>query len=296
MKPNYDNEEVAAREKTVSVSIYKTAARGPSPLACLREQRGFTLIEVMIVIVILAVLTAGSLSLVTFIFDSNIRSGQILNQQATVQESFGFMTARLAKVSPPIGTLNSTGAKINPLSIAGDQVMFRSNGLCVRVWYAKWAEQIRAKTSASCTSAAIALVRGPNQTPIRGGNKAQPGDSDYDVALDTDPGPGANAPFVIAGGVIPTRPSNANTNVYPNASLRVFNYQDLSQVAIDENSSNGINPQAKSDSVSTWYNTIGNRDNIGNMIVTEYVVPVTPAGVSSRVAAQAYQRTVFFPL
>lgn len=262
----------------------------------LRRYRGFTLVELMVVIVIISILAFGSLGLVNFIFDANIRSSQTLDQQTTAQDSFAFLSSRLGAAQKPVGAANDSGQRINNVSIAGDQLIFNTGGRCTRIWYAAWAEQIRTRISDSCNDQAVKPVRGPNQVasnPIPGNDyiASSESDPDYDSALDTPfgadgSGAGHSGIFSIADGIVSARPTNADASVYPDDPLQVFRYKDFDYKEITT-----IDSEANSSSSNTWYDDLSNRNDIDAVIVSEYILPISASGLA-RIASHAYQQTI----
>ena len=260
----------------------------------LQRKDGFTLVELMVTVVILGILGAATVTLITSIFESNIRSQQRLDQVTQVESLFGFMSSRIAVAQRPIGATKTSGCSngdpscIEPLSIAGDQMMFFSGGNCYRIMYVKQPPgttgdkqgQIWAAISSNCEDSSIFPKRGPNEV-INGkgpGGFAQDDVEHYDKALD-DPA----SHIVLAKNIDNNRPSNAPSD-YPDP-LRVFAYRDESNKDLNATSSHpnnyacstggqvpsGSGSELVNCAVSDWYNTFSHKDDIMSVDFTAYV-------------------------
>lgn len=162
----------------------------------LANEDGFTLMEMMITVAILGILCAVGASLMTALFDSQIRQGQMLDQQTTIETYYGFMAAHLSPAQRPLGLVKNDGT-VDPRSIANDQIVFQSAGNCYRVFWigpdvpnrsTVTTEQIRATVAADCSKQPIRPVRGPNEPPAdddNGDGFAEPDDADFDIAIDS---------------------------------------------------------------------------------------------------------------
>ena len=96
---------------------------------------------------IMAILATVTLSLVTSLFDSSIRTSKYLDQNTKIETLYGFFASRMASTN--VGNIGLTKASdptaIDPLTISGDQFIFTSNGggsttgstICYRVMYFK---------------------------------------------------------------------------------------------------------------------------------------------------------------
>lgn len=225
-----------------------------SYLAARGRQEGITLAELMVVLVIISIIGMVSVGIMVSLFDSNIRSGQYLSQQQTIETYFGFMASRLAPVqrgqiglpycvpaqgqnpnqvcrqgSPTSPLTDPADPKLNnrcteqaeedgtcrtiidPLSISGDQLVFRSNGYCYRVFYVEGRQEIRvAVTPGNCSGPTVPR-RGPNQ---------QGGSLPADEALDGMVNGSAKS-FVLASRIVKNRPTNSPVDPDP---LEAFYY------------------------------------------------------------------------
>ena len=268
----------------------------------------------MVTVVILGILGAATVTLITSIFESNIRSQQRLDQVTQVESLFGFMSSRIAVAQRPVGATKTSGCPngasscIEPLSIAGDQMMFFSGGNCYRIMYVKQPPgttgdkqgQIWAAISSNCEDSSIFPKRGPNE--VIGGNG--PGgfatnSPYYDKALDLPVG-STDAHIVLAKNIDNIRPLNAPSD-YP-SPLRVFAYRDESNKDLNATTSHpndyacstGTVPSGSGSvtcSVSTWYNTFSNKDEIMSVDFTAYIAA---ALAQPPVADLVYQQNFSF--
>lgn len=158
-----------------------------------------TLVEMMVVVVILGIISAVSVTLITTILDSNLRTVQTMAQQTTIENTFGYLNSKFADTRR--GQLGyAEGGSIDPLSVAGDQLLFSSeNGsgqsTCYRLMYFQELKQIRVATrSGSCenqTQSANSVLprRGPNENVGTTENPryfiSDPGNSLFDPAIDS---------------------------------------------------------------------------------------------------------------
>lgn len=156
------------------------------------SERGTTLVEIMMVIVIISIVSLGIVYLMTALFNTTILAGQQLNQQATTSTTSSFVSARVGNAIE-VGT--ASGATVNPVSIAGDQFFAKTSTECIRVFYvadtsAAGNAQLREATAPLNDCNSITPVRGPNQTVTPHGNCFAPcthaaaDDALYDPVLD----------------------------------------------------------------------------------------------------------------
>ena len=143
----------------------------------------------------MSILAGASVTMLTGMFDSNIRSGQIIVQHSSVQQAAGYLNAHIASGERPINTLHHGLAgkpnAVDALALNQDQFLMDVDGDCYRFMYFKAAGTIRAaKSSHACGDASIRPTRLPNQ----------PGSTPADPILDDL----ANKSFVLMSGISPT--------------------------------------------------------------------------------------------
>jgi prepilin-type N-terminal cleavage/methylation domain-containing protein len=187
------------------------------------SEQCFTLIELLVVITILGIMAAASISWISTLFDSQIRATAMFDQHSELAMSFGWLNSHLVNADRPIGRLNQTGTAIDPLTLAGDQVVFEQNQTCYRVFWLKREKELRMASAANCNDSKVKPVRGPNQLALNGTYHAEEGDPDYDVALDAEPGD-ESASFVLAQGVVEDKPKMAPH--YAPDPLQPLTYKD----------------------------------------------------------------------
>lgn len=287
-----------------------------------RQADGFTLVELMVVVAILGILGGATVTLISSIFESNVRSQQRLDQQTQVESLFGFLASRMATARRPVGLDKSSGCSgsqtncINPLSIAGDQLVFESGGVCYRIFYLKSQKQIRGATANDCGSGttggsganSILPKRGPNEiiadSSANGGNGDnvwQEGETYYDPVLDKAPGdPGG--PFILAYNIESDRPNVAPTG-YPNP-LQIFTYLNEDNKSWPTNDAPNKyacvagkvpNPNGGSGEVdcevSAWYNKYSNR---GDIMSTDFTAYIATDIQQPAIAPLVYQQNMSF--
>jgi hypothetical protein len=192
----------------------------------IKNESGSTIIEVVVVMSIMAILATVTLSLVTSLFDSSIRTSKYLEQNTKIETLYGFFASRMASTNVGnVGLANTGNTAVDPLTLAGDQFLFSSNGggsttgatLCYRVMYFKnainngtaqfTANSIWVAVADNCTS--IRPTTGPNQSSstIAASN---------DPVLDPSSGNPAGSPFVLASDIMSTNSKFSTTAGGPN--------------------------------------------------------------------------------
>lgn len=208
-------------------------------VAARSNQRGTTLVEMLIVILIMSILSVGMVYLMTALFNSFTQGNQRYLQQTeqgTVVDFFQSKTAGVS-ASSDLALYEGNGA-VNPVSYAGDQIVFTAHGVCYRIFYLGYKRQLRAAASSDgCGS--IAPVRGPNQEVAGGGYvETNPSAPDRDPVLDDLDG---GTSFVLASNVTLSDGSTTPTGL--NAPLRYYSADGRSQYENDgAASSDSSNP------------------------------------------------------
>lgn len=152
-------------------------------------------------VTILGILATVSATLVSVLFTANLRSSQAGSQQTTIENTFGFLSSRIALVQYGNLGVGDGATSIDPLTLAGDQVLFTSSfktgsssadsEVCFRLSYLAELGEIRvASLPGACSSAgnsAILPQRGPNAYLFgEGGSQfLEPGDPDFDPVIDS---------------------------------------------------------------------------------------------------------------
>lgn len=237
------------------------------------DERGFTLMELMIVMVIASILMVAIgnwfVSSDRSIAEANFK----IDRAGQANALFSFTDSHLTAAQLPVGLLEDGGTKINPLSIAGDQVIFTDSGTCTRLFYIKRMKQLRSVTRASCADPLIVPERGPNEALLDdddGDGFAESGDADFDPAIDslapsyTTTCQGSecdNYPFLIAQRVMTGEDAVSPYGYEPKTTT-------LLQFALNTGFENApVDAEADKDSSSSWYENSANRDAIGSISV-----------------------------
>lgn len=154
-------------------------------------QEGVSVIELLVVITIASAISASMLVLITTTYSSIIRSSQSMDKQSSIEELYGYLTARIGS-STKIGL--ARGTTKNPVdvadetvlraSISGDQFFINSKwgagesveNYCIRIFHSNELKQVRAAImSGECSGVKesnagsrppedIYPYRGPNST------------------------------------------------------------------------------------------------------------------------------------
>ena len=307
-------------------------------LSGLRRERGVTIIEMVVVCLILGIVGTASMMLMISVFDSQIRASQYLDQQTTIESYYGFMASRLATTQkgdvglpyckPLRGDANTvcediaaTDKRFNnkckadaeangncktivdPLTVSGDQLVFRSGGFCYRIFYINTVdsfpdkpelqlEQIRAAVSTDCNE--IAPRRGPSEAPGQG----KPADPIIDELYDQSPA--ALRSFPLANHIIRERPAYASADA-PNP-LEIFRFygagDDTAQVPNGEFApSTGIATKAQYadagkqlNQIPLFYRDVSNRGKLAFVKGFAYISPVEHGSRLARVSDRPYSQ------
>lgn len=248
-----------------------------------RAQQGFTIVELAMVLSISGIMLALGVPLFVLLIDTQTQSTQLYARQATatqVQERFQGIVALTPR---SIGLLQEDGT-INPLSIARDQVVLRSDGECIRIYYSQRLEQLRAARAFSCASANVKPVRGPNERDSAGNwlVVTDPSDPRYDPALDS-----ADGSYMLADRIVPSPPDVAGS-AGADTPLNVFEYQadNLTTVKVDARASSqaGVTHDP-------FYGQAKNRDRIAGIALTVYVAQDT--GEEDRILGEISRQTAW---
>lgn len=159
------------RMTTLTAHLFLLRRRARSP-------RGFTLIEVLVVLSILGVMATLSVSIIESQLNGEIRQRQTSAQAVGQAQLVSWMSGRLARATS-VGLPDGAGG-IDPLTLAGDQIVFTTpDGACHRLLFIEAEHQLRARTSASgCDAPGFRPSRGPNQAggPADAGLDEEPAD------------------------------------------------------------------------------------------------------------------------
>ena len=284
-----------------------------------RREGGFSLVEVLVVCALIGFLSAVSVALISVLFDGHLRATQMLDQQSTIETYTGFLISKLSLTQRPIGIAPGGGPivdtpqagdnEIEPLSLAGDQLVFTSDGVCVRVLYIKAERQIRAMLSSSCSNADIAPKRGPNQ-PLPAGNDddgrngavpqaigdgyLESDDPLVDPAIDSASprwssvcGSNCAASFPIAEGIVATRPPYAPVG----ADIELIPFKPV----IDQSGGSShalVDANANRNSSTSFYADDTNARSIGSVDLIAYVDPVVPGLTVAHATPRYYDQNV----
>jgi prepilin-type N-terminal cleavage/methylation domain-containing protein len=268
------------------------------------DQRGFTLVEVLVTLALVAALATITISVVDSLFNSNLRANQLLEQQQTIETTYGFFAQRLALAQRNLGDVTGSGAnqKIDPLTIGPDQLMFTVNGVCYRVFYLEHEKEIRAATDPNgCQDPDIKPKRLPNEKVPAGHAGAgtthvtDVNDPLFDPALDgpfveDDPDTDnvdesalyADASYEISpANTIPPAPDGR-------PRLKIFQYFDDRdrEINFDPEDTECSDPPSTDDSP---YCDITNRTKIATVKVNVYVDAVLNSS-AARVRARQYSQ------
>lgn len=237
----------------------------------LETQRGTTLAELMVVVVILGILATATVFIITALFNANIQGGRTLNQQTTIQRTSNFAQAHLPIAAPGSIGLQTAGAEINPASIAGDQFVVEADGRCYRVFYVDRENALKVAISNDPDDdcEAIAPRRGPNEKVNGSYTVSDPLHPLYDWVLDQPNDPPAAIedadPTVFALADKVTRESEGSELV-PFAFFSADAYQQALPV----------DPVAKSNSGAAIYNDATNLSSVAATEISLYFMGQAP--------------------
>ena len=242
------------------------------------EERGNSIVEMMIIIFIVSIISVSIVLLMTSLFNSASIAGQSLNQRSDIQVTEGFFGSYLSTAtSGDIGRIHGAGNDTTASAfLSGDQIVYynASTGDCYRVFYLGATHELRASvaqamgsdaassgttpppagnytagypngTTGFCASIAPASTNGSQATvtcgPSEYGKAACASDPILDNSTDLN-----NRSFVLAHNVWP--PNNCNGAPYTYGNTQVpaqpcsmflfYNNPDQDQTPIPFNSAN----------------------------------------------------------
>jgi prepilin-type N-terminal cleavage/methylation domain-containing protein len=249
-------------------------------LAAVRSrQRGTTLIEMLIVIVIMSTISLGILYLMTAQYNSAIQGQQMYLQQSSESTLTDVFESKTSGVSGSDLALTTSGGAVDPLSYAGDQFLFTTNsGACYRVFYLGYKKELRVAIS-SDGCAAIAPARGPNQAVAGGGYlESDPDAADWDPILDTLNG---GTSFILASNVTLTDGSSSPT--FFNAPFRFYNADGSQQYLTDGTANSG--------SVNSFYDDASGVNSTGEIQLDFQLGNPDPSNIS--IPDRTFQLTLY---
>ncbi len=268
-----------------------------------RDERGLTMVELLVVMLIMTIIALTAAQLMVNLFDSQLRTGQYLDQQTTLETFYGFTSSRLAvtqkgdvgltycrplngaaaatvcqapeddgnaqtpnDVRPACITDNANCLTvIDPITVSGDQVFFTSEGKCYRMAYVDADDAIYGAVGQTATACAgLRPRRGANE-----GTTQAPGAALYDPFLDS---PTTVGRFPLAANIISARPTTSpaqfsNGTATPDP-LRVWEYANSGD---GFHTTNAKATTAQRLTSLAFYNSIANRGQIYSLNATTYV-------------------------
>ena len=180
-------------------------------------QNGFTLIEMLVTILILSIIVIALSNFFIASVNQTEQERMADAQHAAWIQSSGWLTQHLLSASS-IGLASATdSSELDPLTVAGDQLIFQAAGNCYRVYYQESSSTVSAAEAASCST-----IR-----PTRGPNESGSGTSTTDPVLDSGGCSPTTTPscqiFVLADNVVTTTSS----------PLQVFKYYTSDDTLLD---------------------------------------------------------------
>jgi hypothetical protein len=220
--------------------------------ARVRRQRGTTMIEMCMVMLLMGILSIGITYIVIGLFNAQARASAMDMQLNTSSRVIDYFDSHLSSVD--VGDCGlSSGGSINPVSLAGDQLVCRHEDECYRFFYVARAAQLRVASS-SIGCGPISPKRGPNEAVDDGGFQLEVGDPLYDAVLD-DPMmlPLGATVFPLADAVVLDTNGSTDTE-----SASLFRFLDRRQIHLYP----GPDDRADSDSSNGFYLDEGNLQDI----------------------------------
>jgi prepilin-type N-terminal cleavage/methylation domain-containing protein len=267
-------------------------------------EAGMTLVELLVVCAIMGILAGISVSMITTLFDTNIRAQQLVTQQQTISSMGNFLSAKLASAQRPLNALTkSCGAAtcIDYRSVGPDQFLFSSGDAtssttCYRVMWIADLQQIRVSSLPGRCTYASQPKRLPNQTigqafadisqscPVTPNNycslyrlptseKTNPQYSAvYDAPLDDLIGTGSSGASYLLADAIPSTMTGQ-------PALTPFVFKD----------DNGtILPFSYSSKTGAPYDRTSNLNSVSSVTVTAYVAPTLIGQPNTQVVTRVF--------
>lgn len=232
------------------------------------NNRGFTLVELIVVMAVASILMVGMVSMFDSMDRAVRRVDRIGQQQTTFTQVASFLDNRLSGADKTLGVAGANPPAINPVSMAGDQIVFTRGSKCYRLFYIESSKELRMAAASSCSTI----------EPTRGPNDPNGGSPPSDPVLD-----GSVASFVLASNISPTPPAGSSGS----DPLRPFTFYDSNNNILT--GSSGPSNTASRTSTNTFYNSSGNRSVVSAIKTTIY-----PEGSTYFAADNAeYSHTVF---
>lgn len=234
----------------------------------------------LIVILITSILLATSFGFFEAYTNQLVEGTQHLAQDGATTTEFSRLSSIIGSAQRPLGLLDPSGTAIDPLSLAGDQVVFSgSDGRCWRIYYRERTQEVRVASSSSCSDAAVKPVRGPNEKDDQGNwlVMTDPSNPRYDAALD-DP----SGSYAIASDVSSLAPASAPSGAP--RPLQLLSYRDAtnSVLPVDVRANGQVGA-----SHASFYDDRANRSAVYAVEAWSYL----SAGASARIHDLAHTET-----
>ena len=225
----------------------------------------------MVSLMIIGILSFVVFGLVTITSNTASQGMVRTTQQNKNDLVLDFLQSNLNSVGVgEVGLTTDGGTKINPVSLAGDQVVFAHGSRCVRLYYVARNTELDAAVSTN-GCADIAPTRGPNEYVTDYGYTVNdPANPLYDPVLDyPDSLPSTCSVFMLADNVVLT--GSGSTDPSSNA---LFSYLDGSEMA------EWVDSQAASDSAGSFYQDSANLQDIAWLKIDGYAAGDSSVGIS----------------